>query len=268
MKNIFFFIISISFLLSCSQETTKEKGIVLTQTTVRDGISNFLEEDENTRPFTSRPSDVLLTAHPNYRMVTIYKVNYHEGGYSSRSRRPKSFIGTNRFHRNYFNYYDENNKEARRYTHFMPGIEAVYGYNMVNVGHYDMATKKRQNLFEHPVLINTVYYPALLQDSLNNQPITRDYYMVSAYDEDTNQDSIINHKDLRRLYHFNLQGEAKTPLVPLNYSVLSSEYDAENDYMYVFARWDENNNGRREEEEPVQVFWLDLKSPRLGERLY
>ncbi|MEM9887809.1 MAG: hypothetical protein AAF849_18080 [Bacteroidota bacterium] len=50
-------------------------------------------------------------------------------------------------------------------------------------------------------------------------------------------------KDLRRFYHFDLEVSKKTDLIPKNYSVMSSEFDPENDFMYVFARMDESKKG-------------------------
>ena len=117
-------------------------------------------------------------------------------------------------------------------------------------------------LFTHPVLIKTLYLPSVTQDTLFNQPIKRNYYMVSAYDEDSNQDGFINANDLRRLFLFDLSGKERQYLIPPQYSVVSSEYDYANDFMYVFAQLDENKNGTREETEQVSVFWIDLKNPK------
>lgn len=56
-------------------------------------------------------------------------------------------------------------------------------------------------------------------------------------------------------------------LVPENYSVFKSEYDSENDLMYLFAQLDANGNGSKEELEPIHVFWVDLKDPnRTGQQ--
>jgi len=76
-----------------------------------------------------------------------------------------------------------------------------------------------------------------------------------------NKDGYINVKDLRRLYHFNINAKNKSPLIPKEYSVMSSEYDPENDFMYVFAKIDENENGQMEYEESTHIFWIDLKNP-------
>lgn len=264
MRIIFISLIFLSFLSSCNKnDLKKQNGISLDQ----------IESEENGNPIQAkkdlrtRPSNVLLTGNSDHRLVTVYKINYNP-------RTEAYYTGTNNFLRDYSYRYDDSydgygsDRQVKSYQFFMPGIEAVAGYNMMNVSHYNFKTKEKKTLFEKPVLVNTLYYPCLEQDSLQGQPINRDYYMVSVYDEDTNQDSLINRNDLRRFYHFDLDGSNQSPLVPLNYSVMSSEYDAENDVMYVFAKLDENANGRREEEEPIHIFWLALKAPKIGERLY
>lgn len=85
--------------------------------------------------------------------------------------------------------------------------------------------------------------------------------MVSVYDEDSNKDGFISVKDLRRFYYFDINGKNKKALIPKNYSVMSSEYDSANDYMYVFAKADTNKNGQMENNEPIDIFWIDLKNP-------
>lgn len=263
MRIIFISFVFITILTSChNNELKKQNGV-----SIEEIESVELGEGDTTSlkvEFRTRPRSVLMTGHPNHRLVTIYKINYNP-------RTESYYTGTNNFLRDYAYRYDDgygSEEISKTYQYFMPGIEAVNGYNMMNVSHYNFETKQQNNLFEQPVLVNTLYYPCLLQDSLQGQPITRDYYMVSVYDEDTNQDSLINRNDLRRLYHFDLEGKNKSSLVPANYSVMSSEYDAENDVMYVYAKLDENNNGKREEREPIHIFWFDLKAPKMGERLY
>jgi len=150
----------------------------------------------------------------------------------------------------------------------MPGIEAVYGYNLVNISHYDIVTNKQNNFFERPVLIKTLYYPSLSKDTLNSEPVKRNYYMVSVYDEDTNKDGFINVKDLRRLYLFDIYGVKQKALVPVNYSVVKSEYDAANDFMYVFAQLDLNKNGQINAGEQTHIFWINLKDPTKSGREY
>ena len=150
----------------------------------------------------------------------------------------------------------------------MPGIDILYGYYLLNIGHYGMKTGKLSYLFDHPVLIKTLYYPSFDKDSLDKKPINRDYYMVSVFDEDSNKDGFINNKDLRRLYYVNGDNTIKIQLIPSDYSVIRSQYDSQNDAMYVFASKDENKDGSRNKKEPIHVFWIDLKSPVAAKPLY
>jgi hypothetical protein len=103
-------------------------------------------------------------------------------------------------------------------------------------------------------LIKTLYYPTFSKDTLNNKPVVRNYFIVSVYNDDTNKDNFINLKDLRRLYLFDINGEKQKALIPENYSVFKSEYDSDNDLMFVFAQLDNNNNGRQDEGEPIHIF--------------
>lgn len=199
----------------------------------------------------TQPKNVLLTKNPNHRLVPIYKVNYDKN-----TNAP--FIGSNNYHTTW----DENSDDGNNWNgNLMPGFSAMTGYNLVNLSHYNNLEKTQNSFFDKPVLIKTLYYPAYSKDTLNNAPIKRDYYMVSVYDEDTNRDGYINLKDLRRLYHFDINGTMQQALIPDNYSVLSSEYDADNDFMYVFAKLDENKNGQMEQGEATHIFWIDLKNP-------
>lgn len=150
----------------------------------------------------------------------------------------------------------------------MPGFDIIYGYYLLNIAHYDMKSEKLNYLFEHPVLIKTLYYPSFNQDSLNKKPINRDFYLVSVYDKDTNKDTMINRKDLRRFYLFDAGTRVKTQLVPDDYSVERSQYDPQNDVMYLFARQDVDKNGTIEEKEPLHVFWISLKAPAKAKLLY
>lgn len=139
---------------------------------------------------------------------------------------------------------------------------------MVNISHYNVQENKQKNLFEKPVLVKTLYYPSFSKDTLNNNPVSRNYIMVSVYNEDTNKDGFINLKDLRRFFLFNINGEKQMALIPENYSVIKSEYDPDNDFMYVFAKMDANNNGQQEEDEPIHIYWIDLKDPSKTGRQY
>ena len=201
----------------------------------------------------------MLTGVPNVRLTTIYKVNLNKKDNST-------FIGSNSFHYRYEE--TERDKGNNWNNNLMPGLEAVYGYNLVNISHYDIKENKQKNFFDKPVLVRTLYYPTFSKDTLNYNPISRNYFMVSVYNDDTNQDGFVNLKDLRRIYLFDINGERQKALIPENYSVFKSEYDSDNDFMYVFAQLDNNNNGRQDEGEPIHIFWIDLKDPSKTGRQY
>lgn len=211
--------------------------------------------------FFSRPNGILITGYSNHRLVPIYKLNTKE----SRGK-IRYYTGSNSFHRSYSG--AGRNDSNNWHNNYMPGFEAMYGFNLVNVEHHHSQSKESTALFEEPVLIKTVYYPSYSNDTLNGMPVRRDYYMISVYDENTNKDQFLNTDDLRRFYLFDLNGQNRTALVPKNYSVKSSQYDAANDYMYVYAVLDENNNGLAEDTEAVHVFWIDLANPEKRGRLY
>ncbi|MDL2262852.1 hypothetical protein LJC11_05060 [Bacteroidales bacterium OttesenSCG-928-I21] len=243
----FFLILSVfSFFISCSRgRKLEEKGFQVVVSNEENRVEGI---DNDSLKFETRPGSVLLTNNSNIRLTTVFKVNFDK-------RNKTTFIGSNDFH---YNYSDHAHTNGNNWNYnFMPGIEAVYGYNMVNISHYNIKENTQKTLFEKPVLIKTLYYPAYSKDTLNHQPVSRDFFMVSVYNEDTDKDGFINMKDLRRLYLFDIEGNNKTPLVPENYSVLKSEYDSQNDFMYIFAQLDENKNGRRDEGEQIHIFWVD-----------
>ncbi|PCJ64927.1 MAG: hypothetical protein COA58_11690 [Bacteroidetes bacterium] len=244
-------------LAACSShEYEKQKGISLEQTN-ENVNSNELENNQQFKDLQTRPGKVLYTGHKEHRLVSIFKLNYSP-------KTKKYFTGSNAYH----TIYSYNEYTGNHYTNFMPGLEATYGYNMLNISHYNRDSNENNLFFEKPVLINNLYYPSESQDSLNNQPITRDYYLVSVYDEDSNNDSLINHKDLRRLYHFDIDGKNKSLLIPKKYSVMGSQYDTNNDHMLIRARLDKNENGSIDENDAIHIFWIDLKKPKEGVRLY
>lgn len=244
---------------SCSKGKLEEKGFQVSSTSEvsENEQSNGLNSDS--LKFETRPGSILLTGVSNVRLTTIYKVNLNKNNNST-------FIGSNSFHYRYVETIENSDNYQRKCI--MPGIEAVYGYNLVNVSLYDINEQKQRSLFKKPVLIKTLYYPTHSKDSLNGKPIKRDYFMVSVYNDDTNKDGFINLKDLRRLYLFNIRGENQGAIVPVNYSVIKSEYDPDNDLMYVFAKLDANNNGIRDENEPIHIFWINLKDPTKTGRQY
>jgi hypothetical protein len=257
-QHLTFLFLALFTLCACTGNKLDEKGFPVgtdadSQT---DGAVEGIAKDS--LKFETRPSNVLLTGIPNVRLTTVYKVNIDKEG--------ARFIGGNSYHESY-SYLDGTDGNQWN-SNYMPGIEAVYGYNLVNISHYDYQANRQRAFFEKPVLVRTLYYPSFSQDSLYHVPVQRNYFMVSAYNEDTNKDGHITLRDLRRFFWFDVNGVLQAPLVPENYSVLKSEYDPGNDFMHLFAQLDENGNGRVEDTEPVHIFWVDLKDPGRTGRVY
>lgn len=245
-------ILLIVTLFNCSNSSVDKKGFQVSQITQNDEGEKIVGLPIDSLKLETKPRNILLTKNPNHRLTPIFKVNYQK-------KTGKPFTGSNDFHSNYWGY---GQSEGNNWNNnFMPGFTATYGYNFVNISHYNHQTQEAKLFFDKPALIRTLYYPAFSNDTLNNVPVNRAFYMVSVYDEDTNKDGFINVKDLRRFYHFDLDAKNKSLLIPNNYSVMSSEYDPINDFMYIFARLDENENGQMEYEEATDIFWIDLKNP-------
>lgn len=200
------------------------------------------------------PNAVILTGMPGHRLVTIYKER--PTGNPPSGDRYSIYKGT----------YDDDMSSQE--GHFMPGIDILYGYHLLNIAHYDIAAGKLNYLFKKPALIKTLYYPSVEQDSLHKKPVNRHYYMVSVYDEDTNKDSLINRKDLRHFYMFDSSSTVRTQMIPPDYSVIRSQYDHQNDIMYLYASFDANKNGTRDKGDPVCIFWFSLATPQKAVRLY
>jgi hypothetical protein len=245
-----------AFVVSCSSNK-KDPGeeIRITQPTISavDTASvNSIEGNVSFDKILSQPNRIVLTGLPQHRLVTVYKTKKAEAERDSYG---------------YKTYY-ETDSDDEHYQHFMPGIDLIYGYNLLNIAHYDLTAEKLNYLFDHPVLIKSLYYPSYEQDSINDKPINRDYYLVSVYDEDTYLDTLLNQRDLRHMYYFNAQAGEKLQLIPSDYSVERSQYDWKNDLMYIFARHDANKNGNADKKEPLHIFWIDLKKPAPAKRLY
>ncbi|MGK0369746.1 MAG: hypothetical protein ACJAYZ_001622 [Bacteroidia bacterium] len=255
--SIFSICILLVSIAACNTHEYKEqKGISVDQTTENEETDD-LENNQQFKDLVTRPGKALLTWHKEHQLVSIFKLNYSP-------KADEYFTGSNDYRYRY--YYTE--ERGSYQSNYLPGLEVTYGYNILNVAHYNRSTNTRNEFFDKPVLVNNIYYPSTTRDSINKIPVIRDYYMASVYDEDTNGDSLINHKDLRRFYRFDMEGENKTLLVPSNYSVLGSEYDDQNDHLHVRAKLDKNGNGLMDEKEAIHIFWIDLKKPEPGVRLY
>lgn len=248
-----------SFTQSCSNKKDKQadEQIIASDSdnssTSTDSIMNSVSGNLTMKQISTYPSEVILTGLNNHRLVSVYKTR-------KKNNSQENIIS--RFS------YDSNESSDESYEHFMPGIDILFGYNLLNIEHYGMKTEKGNFLFGHPVLIKTLYYPSFTPDSMDKKPINRSYYLISVYDEDTNKDTLINKKDLRRFYHFDSTGVNKLQIIPKDYSVIRSQYDSRNDVMYIFARHDENKNGAQDDTEPIHIFWFSLKSPDKAKLLY
>lgn len=244
--------------LACSNNSSNKpvlRSLGYSKGKVPEGVPLVLPEEG----LLSRPAPMLRTAHAAHRLLPVFKLRmnpYNE----------KYYIGGTQFHRAYGQHRHDSTNAWHR--HLIPGLEAIHGTDLLNLAHFNLETNQRTTFFQRPVLINTVYYPCIDQDTLKGNPVERDFYLVSVYDEDTNGDSLINRKDLRRLYHYNLDGVQLSRLIPANYSVQSSQYDQDNDMMVIVARLDEDEDGKRDVEEPIHVFWLNLADIKAAERMY
>jgi hypothetical protein len=244
-------------LTNCSRDPLQKEQISVAReddTDVADTVLLNSIQGSQTNQTGTKPSRMVLTGMPEHCLIPVYKQEvstYTSDPYSG-------------YRSSY--YYDAQDGERR--SLFMPGIDLLQGYNLLNVAHYDLKEEKLNYLFEHPVLVRSLYYPSFVQDSLDGEPINRNYYLVTAYDADTNGDTLINKLDLRRFYYFNAAGKDKLQLVPPDYSVVRSQYDPRNDIMYIFARHDADKSGTAEGEEPLHIFWVRLKQPTVAKRMY
>jgi hypothetical protein len=241
---------------SCSRKSESKEEQVRAETdsaTTDTATYNTVKGNLSLSQLATYPNKVVLTGIPEQRLITIYKKHKPNSAdtYSSRS---SSY------------YYDEENTDE--YSHFMPGIDVVFGYNLVNIAHYNFSTQATKLLFDHPVLVKSLYYPAFEQDSVDKKPINRNYYLISVYNEDTSKDTIISKNDLRRFFYFNASATEQVQLIPSDYSVVRSQFDSMNDVMYIYARHDANKNGKSDKEEPLHVFWISLARPEPAKRMY
>lgn len=252
-------ILSGTCLVSCSGRGDKqaEEQIAVgsdNAPAMSDTIWSSVEGNLTMKQVSTFPNKVILTGLDDHRLVSIYK------------SRPAADAPEKAKRSWYSSDSDEGEDEFK--VHFMPGIDILFGFNLLNIAHYDLKSEKTNFLFSHPVLVKTLYYPSFYQDSIDKEPINRNFFLVSVYDEDTNKDSLINKMDLRRFYQFDAGCSVRTQLIPPDYSAIRSQYDAGNDIMYIFAGHDENKNGTHEKPEPVNVFWFSLKSPDVAKLLY
>ena len=255
--NKIFFLVLVGLLISCNRSNELDKkGLQVEEVVDSKDSQNVIKKDS--LDFKVKSLGVLLTSNPNVRISPLFKLNYNK-------KNKSYYTGSSVFH---YNYYYDNQKNQDIRQNIIPGFKALYGYNLVNIFHFDHKENKGKKLFDKPVLIKTCYYPSDTVDSLKYQPINRKFYMISVYDEDTNKDKYINSKDLRRFYLFDENGENKSLILPKNYSVVGADYDEDNDYLYINAILDLNKDGNVSGDEPVSIFYLNLKEPSLNGLIY
>jgi hypothetical protein len=259
LKAIVLLTMSVVLIFACKpRNLQKDEQITITRDRMepnKDSIFNYIQGNASFSQISTHPNSVILTGLAGHRLITIYKTKTVDKSSAENSwsySRSSDYVGN----------------ESGMEKHFMPGIDILYGYNLLNIAHYDLPTGKVNFLFQQPVLIKILYYPSFEPDSLHKKPIQRNYYLVSVYDQDTNKDSLINRKDLRRFYYFDVNGNGKIQLIPSDYSVIRSQYDSQNDLMYIFAKQDTNKNGTGDKDEPVHIFQIDLKLPTKAIRFY
>jgi hypothetical protein len=256
LKTLSFLLFTTLCMMSCSRDNSSEKEeirLVADSTEVDTSSSISLSVSK----LATYPNEVILTGLPDYRLVTVYR---------RVKDKQKNLVEEYAGRTSSSYYYDDYSRSNQQF--FMPGIDLQLGYNLVNIAHFNFKTEKTKLLFDTPVLIRSVYYPSFEQDSLHKKPINRNYFLISVYNEDTNQDTLLNKSDLRRFFMFSGDASEQKLLIPANYSVVRSQYDSGNDVMYIFARHDANSNGRSEPSEPLHVFWIRLAKPEEAKRVY
>ena len=114
--------------LGCSNSKVQHKEFQAREISENEGAGKHLGLPVDSIDFETKPRNVLLTQNPIHRLTPIYKVNY-----DVRSRKP--FTGSNNFHPDYSEYGECEGNNWN--NNFMPGFEAVYGYNFVNISYYN-----------------------------------------------------------------------------------------------------------------------------------
>lgn len=246
---ILFMIVSLSVSCSRHQKEMKEQiRVEESENTTTDSLRS-ISYSELKFGLQTIPKDIIQTGLADIRLVTIHK---------------KGVMNETIFYKKEI--YDEDGNYVTQ--NFLPGTGLLFGYNLVNIAHFNRVANAKTYLFPKPVIIKSLYYPCIENDSIDKKPIKRDYFMVSVYDEDTNGDTLINKKDLRRLYWIDGTNTKRELLIPKQNSVYKSEYDKRMDAMHVFTRLDQNANGTIDKDEPVHIYTINLKNPLDTKLLY
>lgn len=149
MKHISILLFLAIITISCSgrDSTIAKKGFQVSEITENDNGKKIIGLNIDSLKLETIPKNVLLTKYAEHRLTPIYKINYTK-------KQKKPYSGSNNYHTKW----NPNNTEGNNWNNnYMPGFKAVYGYNFVNVSHFNNTTKTENKLFEMPVLIKTLY---------------------------------------------------------------------------------------------------------------
>ena len=83
-------ILTVSVGISCTGNRLEEKGFSVRQETEKANDNGINGTAKDSLTLQTRPGSVLLTGNPQFRLTTIYKVNYRE-------KDGAHFIGSNSF---------------------------------------------------------------------------------------------------------------------------------------------------------------------------
>ena len=136
------------FSISCLDDEIEKKGFQVNEITEDESGQKIVGLQIDSLQLEIQPKEVLLTFNAEHRLTPIYKVNYDK-----KTKRP--WTGAVAHHTSW-NYNTEDGNDWN--GHFMPGFEIVYGYNFVNVSHYNNATKRENKLFLNEVLCVLVMF--------------------------------------------------------------------------------------------------------------
>ncbi len=136
-------LLAIISLISCSREEKKKDEHLTIDEFNREAETDSvtgLKPETNFTKVPMSPGNVLMTGMNRYRLVPIYKV------------RSKSDRNLHLYEEStYYGFADEKRDEDE-FHYFMPGIDIVHGYNLINIGHYDVDFGKLSYFFDRPSL--------------------------------------------------------------------------------------------------------------------